>query len=109
MKSIMHNKDEGTCYLCAMLNDDYARRTGLHKHHVVFGTANRKLSEKYGLTVYLCYEHHEDPSSGEAVHHNAEINNMLREQAQRAFERRFPDKSFREIFGKNYIGDEVSS
>ena len=32
------------CYLCGRL-------TGLERHHVIGGVANRKLSEKYGLWV----------------------------------------------------------
>lgn len=103
MKSIMHNKLDGTCYLCVLLNDDYQRRTGLQEHHVAFGTANRRLSEKYGLKVYLCYEHHEDPSSGAAVHHNQDIRNMLCKKAQQAFTERYPDKDFLKIFGRNYL------
>lgn len=31
---------------------------------------------------------------------------MLQVYAQRAFEREFPEKSFRGIFGRNYIIDE---
>lgn len=27
-------------------------------HHIMYGTANRKLSDKYGLIVPLCQEHH---------------------------------------------------
>ena len=49
MKSIIQNKKR--CFICE-------RETGLEEHHVFFGTANRKLSEKDGLKVWLCYEHH---------------------------------------------------
>ena len=47
-KSIIQKKKE--CIICNSLNAE--------EHHVFFGTANRKLSEKYGLKVYLCAEHH---------------------------------------------------
>lgn len=49
-KSIMQTKKE--CYVCGTTFN-------LHSHHVLFGTANRKLAEQDGLKVYLCWEHHE--------------------------------------------------
>lgn len=100
MKSIMHDKREKTCYLCMMLHGDYNIREGLEEHHVIYGTARRRLSEKYGLKVYLCHEHHED--SREAVHKNKEIDNILKDIAQRRFEQEYPTIEFVEIFGKNY-------
>lgn len=108
-KSIMHPKDDRTCYLCIKLHSDYAQRSGLQEHHVVFGWlgSGRALSEKFGLKVYLCDEHHEH--SQEAVHVNARIRRMLCEDAQRAFERVYPTLSFREIFGINYIEHEEDS
>ena len=30
----------------------------LERHHVIFGTAGRKISDKLGLTIWLCHEHH---------------------------------------------------
>lgn len=98
--SILQEKD-GTCYLCMMLHDDYRIRRGLHEHHIFGGTANRRLSEEYGLKVYLCPEHHEHGS--EAVHKNAEVAAILHEMGQQVFEREYPDLAFRDIFGKNYL------
>ena len=99
MKSIMQKKD-GTCYLCRKLYKDYSQKV-THCHHVIFGTANRKLSEKYGLKVYLCPYHHE--YGPEAVHLNAAIANELKAEAQETFEKTFPALSWMQIFGKNYI------
>lgn len=76
----------------------------VQEHHVIFGSANRKLSEKYGLKVYLCLEHHEE--SKEAVHKNAEIALILKKEAQKCFEEHYPNLSFLKIFGKNYLDDE---
>jgi hypothetical protein len=39
----------------------------------------------------------------ESVHHNAVINRMLQEEAQKAFMEHFPALDFRKIFGKNFI------
>lgn len=100
MKSIMHNKEDHTCYLCMMIRSDYDRRNFLEEHHV-FNGPNRKLSEKYGLKVYLCHEHH--TGSMNAIHKNANIRHEVQKMAQIAFIKRFPDKDFMKIFGKNYL------
>lgn len=100
MKSIMHNKENHTCYLCMMLHSDYDRRNFLEEHHV-FNGPNKRLSEKYGLKVYLCREHH--LTSKEAVHINPDIRHEVQKMAQRAFEKKYPDKDFMKIFGKNYL------
>ena len=101
MKSILHDKKDRTCFLCMILHNDDSQKENLHEHHVIHGWANRKLSEKYGLKVYLCLSHHE--IGREAVHQNAEINKMLKAYAQRAFEKKWPEKDFYGIFKKNYI------
>lgn len=103
MKSILHNKKDRTCFLCMMLHGDDSYKDILHEHHVIFGWANRRLSERYGLKVYLCLQHHE--IGPEAIHHNDEISDMVQAYAQRAFEKKWPEKNFREIFGRNYILD----
>jgi hypothetical protein len=51
MKSIMQ-RDIEHCYICG------GRAT--EEHHCIYGTANRKLSEKYGLKVYMCPYHQEE-------------------------------------------------
>lgn len=102
MKSIMQDKQDRTCYLCMMLRSDYSVKQ-TQEHHVIFGTANRKLSEKYGLKVYLCLEHHEEGK--EAVHKNAKNALMVKKEAQKAFEKRWPELNFRQIFGKNYLDE----
>lgn len=84
-----------------ILHNDDSQKENLHEHHVIHGWANRKLSEKYGLKVYLCLSHHE--IGREAVHKNDRLNKMLKAYAQRAFEKRWPEKDFYGIFQKNYI------
>lgn len=89
----------GLCYMCEKLNQ---RQQGyvIEEHHCL-GGSNRKLSERYGLKVYLCIKHHREGK--DAVHNNSDLMQLLREDAQRAFEKNYPDKSFRAIFGRNYI------
>ena len=105
MKSIMHRKEDGTCYLCMLLHNDYSRKSIRQEHHVPFGRGIRKLSEKYGLKVYLCIPHHLYDGGEEAVHRNDEVRRMLDKEAQKAFEKKWPDKDFRQIFGKNLLDE----
>jgi hypothetical protein len=105
MKSIMHERT-GECYLCAKLYRDYGEKQ-TQVHHAIFGMGRRKLSEKYGLTVHLCLHHH--TVGPEAVHNNHIVARIVQRDAQKAFEARYPNLSFREIFGMNYLtGDNPS-
>ena len=103
MKSIMQTdrKGDGVCYLCKRLNRDINPKI-VYEHHVIFGgTSGRKaLSEKYGLKVWLCLYHHTEGK--EAVHNNHERARLLQAEAQEAFEKRYPDLDFLQIFGMNY-------
>ena len=49
-KSILQSEKE--CFMCGTV-------LNLERHHVIFGTAGRKISDKLGLTVWLCHEHHQ--------------------------------------------------
>lgn len=90
-------QSEKKCLLCDTT-------IGLHEHHVVFGNANRKLSEKYGLKVWLCYKHH---TGDDGLHFNKDFNEQLRKLAQMKFEEVYgANKCFRDIFGINYLEEE---
>ncbi len=56
-----------------------------------------KLSKRYRLTVPLCHSCHEK------VHSDAETDLELKRVAQVAFDMEYPDKSFIEVFGRNYL------
>lgn len=90
-ESIMQTQKE--CYLCG-------RKTCLERHHTLSGVANRKLSEKYGLWVYLCHDCHTGPNGAQ---YNPEKNRVLKKQAQIAFEKTHTREEFRKIFGKSYL------
>ena len=75
-KSIIQNKD-GCCYMCDLLGTRQQGYT-IEEHHC-FGGPNRKLSEKYGLKVYLCPEHHR--TGPDAVHQNSDYMQILHEAA----------------------------
>lgn len=99
-KSIMHPKGSGYCYLCAALHNDYTYKP-TQEHHVMFGSGQRELSEKYGLTVQLCMEHHKE--GPEAAHNNQAIRELLCRDAQEAFVMEYPNLNWMEIFKKNYL------
>ena len=93
MNSILQTQKR--CFIC--------KETGnLHRHHVFFGNPNRKLSEKYGLTVYLCLEHHEGDTG---VHHDRATDLQLKQFAQKTAMDYYgwSIDEFRQIFGKNYL------
>lgn len=96
-KSIMQNEKE--CYLCRYF---YGAENviGLEEHHC-FGGANRPLSEKYGLKVWLCQKHHNTAPFG--VHFNQKHMEILRQLAQKEFEKSHTRDEFCKIFGRNYI------
>lgn len=99
-KSIMHSKESGFCYLCALLNNDYSYKQ-TEEHHVVFGSGQRELSEEYGLKVYLCREHHREGKM--APHNNKEIEEMLCRLAQQAFMAEYLEIKWEDVFKKNYL------
>ena len=99
MKSVLQDKKE--CYMCRELYD-IDTTFGLEEHHI-FGGANRPLSEKYGLKVYLCQAHHNTAPLG--VHFDYNTMKWLRRKGQQAFEKTHSREEFIKIFGRNYDTD----
>lgn len=99
-KSILHNKGDRTCYLCMLLDDNYKTHIILHEHHI-YGGPNRNNSEREGLKVYLCLEHHETGKL--AVHSCRETRELLQKIGQRTYEKTHTREDFVKIFGKNYL------
>lgn len=101
-KSIL-NTQKYICYRCGKYGQT-------EKHHVMSGTANRRLSEEDGLYVYLCHTCHNEPPNG--VHFNKKTMDWLRNKGQRAYECKMIQEGMspseaREMFmkryGKNYL------
>lgn len=90
-KSIMQTDKQ--CYLCG-------RETCLERHHVLAGTANRKLSEKYGLWVWLC---HDDHVGVEGAQYDKQKNWNLKRDAQIAFENVYDHDLWFKTFKRNYV------
>lgn len=105
-QSIMQ-PDRNMCYLCALMENDF-RDKWTEEHHIFYGSANRSLSETYGLKVYLCISHHRYATANnpEAIHGNpvsSETDLLLKRMAQRKFERNHTREEFVKIFGRNYL------
>ena len=110
MKSVIQRKEDRQCYICKNFLGDFSEKSDLEEHHIFEGVANRKLSEKYGLTVHLCHECHNEPPNG--AHFSKETADWLHRIGQQAFEvNRHKEgatweearEEFRKIFGKNYL------
>lgn len=93
MKSIIQDKKE--CYFCG-------KQTGLHSHHIFFGNPYRKISERYGMKVWLCLEHHVG-TYGVHGKHGHELDMKLKQHGQAIFNKVYPKEDFIKIFGRNYI------
>ncbi|MBQ9251598.1 MAG: hypothetical protein IJ188_03060 [Clostridia bacterium] len=79
------------CYLTGV-------QTGLHLHHIYAGTANRKLSDRWGCWVWLKASIHADLHD-----RDKSIDLRLKQDCQRAFEAKYDHKTFMRIFGKSYL------
>ena len=93
MDSIIQHVKE--CYICG-------RTSCLEDHHIFFGIKNRENSEKYGLKVWLCVQHHR---GGAGVHKNRSLDLEIKADAQRAAMKKYAwsIKDFINIFGRTYI------
>ena len=92
MKSIMQDKKE--CYICKST-------VYLESHHCILGK-NRQNAEKYGLKVWLCYNHHRGTHGVHGKYGNI-LQNRLKVDAQKKFEEVYSDKDFLDIFKINYL------
>ena len=79
-KSIIQAEKE--CYICRRW---YAVKTtrGLEEHHILNGPL-RSFSERHGLKVWLCHQHHNEP--GLSAHHNATCAQTVKAVAQAKYE-----------------------
>lgn len=92
-QSIMQ-ADTDRCYISG-------RTDALEWHHV-YGSANKKHSEKYGLMVRLNHQYHNEPPMG--VHHNKQMREHLCREGQKLFEEIHGSRNdFICIFGRSYL------
>ena len=90
---------ERKCFLCGRNGNG----DPLDRHHI-FGGANRPISEKYGLVVYLCRHRCHTGGRG-AVHNNAQTMQFLHEYGEKKWleENNGTIEDFIKIFGRNYL------
>lgn len=98
MKSVFQN--EKVCFVCGTTHN-------IEEHHIIYGTSNRKISERYGLKVYLCHHHHtgnEGVKGNRGVHFNKDLDIYLKIMAQEYYEAHYGDRNaFIRDFGRSYI------
>ena len=87
---------EKVCFVCG-------RWTGLECHHI-FGGPFRKNSDKDGLMVWLCYEHHR---GDKGVHNNRELDLRIKRVGQFIYEQDHTRSEFMRRYGKNYDTEET--
>lgn len=81
------------CHICGSC--------GWIETHHVFGGANRKTSERFGMKVDLCHWCHNEPPNG--VHFNRENDLRLKREYQALFEAEQGHEAFIRLFGRNYL------
>lgn len=101
-RSIIQNKAEHYCFLCALLKDDY-RQQRTEEHHVYMGI-NRQVSEANGFKVYLCLEDHR--TGKDAVHNNRAVSDLLKVMVQREYEKNHTREEFMKLTKRNHIWEE---
>lgn len=74
----------------------------LEEHHIFFGTANRKVSEKNGLKVWLTVEEHKG-TYGVHGKYGRDLDIKLKQDAQRKYEKTHTREEFIKLIGKNYL------
>lgn len=90
-------KDMGHCIKCGSSH--------VVVHHVFYGNANRKVSERYKCLAPLCVWHHN--GSGQGVHFDRQFDLELKAYTQVKFEEAYPDEDFVKLFGKNYVAQFI--
>lgn len=91
MESIIQTEKE--CFVCGS-------RVNLHSHHLIFGNPGRRNSEKHGLKVWLCMEHH---TGNSGVHQNRDLDLQLKRVGQLKFEESHSRSEWMSVFGRNYL------
>ena len=73
----------------------------VQKHHIIGGTANRKISDRYGYILPLCYEHH---IGANGIHRNRGMQLYWMQVAQMHYEKHHGTRSeFIKEFGRSYL------
>lgn len=79
----------------------------LHRHHV-FGASNRKFSERHGLVMDLCLDHH---TGNKGIHFNKKMDLFYKKKYQKKFESEHPNghELWMQTFRRNYLDEDYKS
>lgn len=78
------------------------RTSNLERHHCIYGNGRRLLSEKFGLWVYLCPDHH--TLGRYAVHRDRDFDLTLHQLAQGMWEDKYGTREeFIKEFGRSWL------
>ena len=91
MKSAL--QDEKRCYFCGAV-------VNLERHHIFAGVANKPISERLGLWVWLCPRDHRGTDGAQ---YDKDKNRLLKAEAQKAFERFHTRAEWMALIRKNYL------
>lgn len=91
MESIVQKNKE--CFVCG--------NPTVEKHHLIGGTANRKLSDKDGLWIWLCRKHHEE------AHLDSSANLVYKRLGQIFYETDHTRDEFIKRYGKSFIDKDL--
>jgi hypothetical protein len=81
--------------ICEVCGKPYAAQ-----HEIFFGEKYRRLSQIYGLTKRLCYDHHQGK---DGPHFNKAIDDQYKQLAQREFEKVYGRERWMQEVGKSYL------
>lgn len=93
MKESILTKKKDICYICG--------RPATEIHHIYFGTALRKISDKNGFIVPLCRDCH--TGGKHAVHRDRRTDLMLKAECQTLYESFYGHAAFMKLIGRNYL------
>ena len=86
MMDILSKKE---CEVCG-------RWGNLHRHHLIYGTGYRKLSEKYNLIMYVCVNCHEEI-------HRGKLGLWSKQEGQKRFIKKYGEEKYMEVFKRNFL------
>jgi Zn-finger protein len=87
-------QDDKVCYFCGC-------SSGLQYHHI-YKSANRKISDRNGFTVWLCYQCHQG-TNGVHGKYGHEKDIELKQACQATYELTHTREEFRKLIGRSYL------
>jgi len=87
---------EKVCYITGSINN-------IHKHHIYFGSANRKISEDNGFWIYLQGCWHNQSEFGVHGKYGHALDIQLKQMCQAEYEKTHSREEFIKLIGRNYL------